>query len=260
MVISKRNQLGLRVVGDRETTSKVANMIYMYTEHNKERQFNLPEKKADEIYRAISVNFGDVLGDWIVGGKAKYFLITNGVCNPSMKVNVGATFTTRSIKNMQLGRHVYLLGKDKVCFFNVETERINGFYFDESKSYLFYFYYNLMAEEYGTVFGDEDVFMEITRLLVFINLGDIEVVEIEGRKRTGSKKSGDKIVNASDFKVHIVDSSWNKLIVRTDGFAVQGHFRMQPCGPGNKDRKLIWINAFEKNGYVRRPKNIVITE
>ena len=34
-----------------------------------------------------------------------------------------------------------------------------------------------------------------------------------------------------------------KLKVR---FIVKGHARLQPCGPGNTDRKLIWVDAYPK--------------
>jgi hypothetical protein len=47
-------------------------------------------------------------------------------------------------------------------------------------------------------------------------------------------------------------SSYLKTIVRTEGFKVRGHWRWQAYGEGMKERKLIFINAFEKKGYIRR--------
>ncbi len=92
------------------------------------------------------------------------------------------------------------------------------------------------------------------KIMIFIELGDIEIVEILKGRNNGKPKSNGKITNTSEYTVYVVDSSWNKLIIRTDGFAVMGHFRLQPCGINFSDRKLIWINAFEKHGYKRSPK------
>lgn len=39
------------------------------------------------------------------------------------------------------------------------------------------------------------------------------------------------------------EESKRKMHVR---FVVSGHARLQPCGPGNKDRKLIWIDPYPK--------------
>jgi hypothetical protein len=51
-----------------------------------------------------------------------------------------------------------------------------------------------------------------------------------------------------------VDSAWSKTLIKSDGFLVSGHSRMQPVGEGSKYRKLIWIDTFEKEGYTREAK------
>jgi hypothetical protein len=51
-----------------------------------------------------------------------------------------------------------------------------------------------------------------------------------------------------------LDSTWFTTIVRSEGFKVGGHFRMQPFGKNLSDRKLIWISPFDKNGYTRKAK------
>ena len=93
----------------------------------------------------------------------------------------------------------------------------------------------------------------IMQLLSFVELSDIEVTLLNPMKNNGRHKRDGKITNNSPKTVYVVDSSWNKIVMRTDGFAVRGHFRLQPCGPGRMDRKLIWIDAFEKHGYKRKP-------
>lgn len=63
-----------------------------------------------------------------------------------------------------------------------------------------------------------------------------------------------KYVNQTNTGVEIVDSRWFTDIVRSDGFKVRGHFRLQPCGTGLADRKLIWIADFQKEGYTSKAK------
>jgi hypothetical protein len=43
-------------------------------------------------------------------------------------------------------------------------------------------------------------------------------------------------------------------------FTVRGHFRVQPCGAGRKDYRLIWIDQFTKGSFVRRAGKSVADE
>jgi hypothetical protein len=67
-----------------------------------------------------------------------------------------------------------------------------------------------------------------------------------------------KYVNESAEAVEILDSTWFTTIVRSAGFmvgaATGGFFRLQPCGPGLTEKKLIWIGPYEKKGYTKRAK------
>lgn len=58
----------------------------------------------------------------------------------------------------------------------------------------------------------------------------------------------------SSQNIDFLDCSWYTTIVRNQGFNVRGHFRLQPCGVGKKDKKLIYIHEFQKHGYVRRAR------
>lgn len=65
---------------------------------------------------------------------------------------------------------------------------------------------------------------------------------------------GTKYVNETNNRIKILDSTWFTTIVRSEGFHVRGHFRMQPCGPGLSQRKLIWVSDFDKEGYTRKAR------
>lgn len=60
--------------------------------------------------------------------------------------------------------------------------------------------------------------------------------------------------NLNKCSVTILDSTWYTSITRTEGFMVRGHLRMQPCGPNMSERKLIYIDSFEKHGYTRKAR------
>lgn len=49
-----------------------------------------------------------------------------------------------------------------------------------------------------------------------------------------------------------VDSAWDIEINVINPFSVSGHFRMQPCGKGRQERKLIYIDSYIKQGYHRK--------
>lgn len=103
-------------------------------------------------------------------------------------------------------------------------------------------------------FNDQDV-KEIDELiykiLCFMYLSENEEQIIPAGVRYGTKKSG-KIVNDTSFPVVIVTSKWNITSIRTEGFTVSGHFRLQPYKTGHR---MIFIEPFEKHGYTRHASN-----
>lgn len=92
--------------------------------------------------------------------------------------------------------------------------------------------------------------------LVFKKYSDVEL-EVVCREKT-LRKSGilhEKVNNFMGINVTLLDSRWFTTICRNEGFAVRGHFRLQPCKQGGEwTRKLIYINPYTKNGYHRQAK------
>lgn len=102
----------------------------------------------------------------------------------------------------------------------------------------------------------DEKFRLFIQLLIFTELSELEVKVLKPNEKSGKTRREGKVINDSRENVTVVDSTWNKIIVRTEGFAVRGHFRLQQCGEGFTDRKLIFISEFQKEGYIRRPKSI----
>jgi len=89
-------------------------------------------------------------------------------------------------------------------------------------------------------------------LLCFIKYCPLETKFVAAGKK--EHHVGTKYVNETAYKVEILDSTWFTTIVRSEGFGVSGHFRMQPWGPGMTQRRLQWIEPFEKHGYMRKAR------
>ena len=89
---------------------------------------------------------------------------------------------------------------------------------------------------------DTDIIHDVLTLILFIKYCPIEIKVVAGGKKLTHKR--EKYVNKTDLPVEILDSTWFTTIVRSEGFGVGGHFRMQPFGPGLKEKKLIWIAAW----------------
>ena len=111
--------------------------------------------------------------------------------------------------------------------------------------------------EYSDAF--EKVMMRFVRLLIFTELSELETVILAPDRSIGTRRDG-KYVNETKSDIVIVDSTWNKMIFRTTGFAVSGHLRLQRHGKGRNDVKLIYIEEFEKHGYVRKAKSDLVNE
>jgi hypothetical protein len=93
---------------------------------------------------------------------------------------------------------------------------------------------------------------DIFNICLFRTFADHEL-KVVSRKSTG-KINNMVYRNMNKTDVAVLDSSWYTSIVRTEGFVVRGHMKMQPCGPNLSERKLIYVDSFEKYGYVRKAK------
>jgi len=94
------------------------------------------------------------------------------------------------------------------------------------------------------------------KLLLFIELSEpvIEIIKDNQKIKLNNdwEKSMDgKVKNESGVNVILVNTLWNKVIINDSGFSVKGHIRIQPYGPGRTLYKPIWIDEFQKSGYIR---------
>jgi len=275
MVISRNSQLGLMWL-DRDAMLDFLKHSKNFLEKLKDKVTDLNEKNFEEggkyNLKAQQWNDGDLLYQEInkrLGYNPNlkgsefytikhpnpyYFLIQPSVEVCSEKIRINENFSCSIFKNVKDGHHFYLMGKNEFYSFVKFNGVLRATYWNRQREIAFEFGLHIEKDEYYFPDIEEDEFNRLMKIMIFIELGDVEVVEIAKGQNNGKPKKEGKITNTSEYNVYVVDSSWNQLIIRTDGFAVMGHFRLQPCGVGFSDRKLIWINAFEKHGYKRQPK------
>lgn len=187
-----------------------------------------------------------------------YYLIMPSVHKCAEVIKVSKNFSCSLFGKVKDGEHVYLLGKDEFFRFVKFNGAIRGLYWNREKRQAFEIGLLLVDNKYYFPGEFTEGFSRMVKLMTFIELGDTEIIVLEKGRNNGKPKSNGKITNTTENTVYVVDSSWNKLIIRTDGFGVRGHFRLQPCGENMSDRKLIWIDAFEKHGYQRQPRAKII--
>jgi len=98
----------------------------------------------------------------------------------------------------------------------------------------------------------QEIELFIYKLLAFFFLSDNEMVIVEPGHKCGTRKSGKFINTFKDIPITIVNSNWNITSIRTDGFEVRGHFALRWTGEGRSIPKMVFIEPFKKNGYIRR--------
>lgn len=91
---------------------------------------------------------------------------------------------------------------------------------------------------------------------LFRRYANIQTVFSLPNKKVSLPGSGDTLLVDSNTRVEYVDCTWFTTIVRSEGFRVRGHFRLQPY-PKEGVKRLIYIDEFQKHGYTRKAKKLL---
>lgn len=129
------------------------------------------------------------------------------------------------------------------CFMNIEYNGKNSSANTQSyitKSGIYNQNYKLSVEIYIKV---------LLSILNFIKYADIEIKVLPSNKKI--KEFNCKYINDTSSNIKILNSTWFTTLIQTDSFKVSGHFRLQPKKKnGEWIKELIWIEEYEKSGYV----------
>jgi hypothetical protein len=162
-----------------------------------------------------------------------------------------------------------IIGK-MVIFYHIQIEVVDGkefsvFYISVFVDEICYGYYipampvlgrNLVFLSKLNLMHDsahkDSFFSRYTRVVIIFLLFK-KYAQVETKLLPPGKKVKDihcNHKNDTKLPVTVLDSTWFTNLVKSDGFKVRGHFRLQPKKHNGKWTKdLIWINDFEKSGY-----------
>lgn len=101
-----------------------------------------------------------------------------------------------------------------------------------------------------------DTFLMTIKTMVFVELSKekVRLVDVKPNEKHGNVLKGTQVKNHTDITITKVDSLWNVKSISVGEFKVSGHFRLQRCGVGFSEVKLIYIDEFVKTQYIRKSK------
>lgn len=225
-----------------------------YTVQGQDNKFKNAEKKWRWIYNLAAIP------EAIPSLPHTAYLITNTVTDKLdfLKIHKGKSgYDWTIFKDIPEGKKTFIFQKDSLLRFTVVGQLISFLYMrNYSKPSMSIVWVDRVTNEKHEAFENEllTTIDEITlyKLLCFFYFAENEEKIVEPGKKHGTKKQTDSLYNEVTVPVTIINNNWNVTSIRTEGFDVSGHFRMQPHGPGMKDTKMIFIQPFRKDGYVRK--------
>jgi hypothetical protein len=94
---------------------------------------------------------------------------------------------------------------------------------------------------------------EFILMCLFIKYCEVETKVLKPNEKYRDKKKT-KYFNETKSSIEILDSTWFTNLVVEGTFPVTGHWKLQPYGPALSQRKLIFIDPYERHGYTRRAR------
>ncbi len=252
MNLRKTNPLGLLLIEKKFKFLK--DSFDECIEHDKVRT-KINNQTADEFYKSNNgffvktnvFNFNMKLN--------KTFRLSKNVLDACKFIDVDLIKENIEISDFNFESLTILLDSDVSGLIRVERygTDFNFLYLKDLKNELSTYFdtYSFLTKDFN--FESSNKIEEqkfVIQVLAYLYYGDITTRFIPSKqeiKLTAFKK----IQNNSSFDIFFVDTLWKQRI-STDGFGVKGHFRLQPIGTERKQRKLIWIEQFKKQGYNRK--------
>lgn len=187
--------------------------------------------------------------------KMKLYYLTQGAQMEAEKIAGDRKINTQWFKQMPDQDTMYITVRNEFYRFNKDEDMIQVLYFytrpDGQPYYDSYIVWLDGREQDMLAWQQGEAKDRFLKLLLFIELGEVEVVELKPKAKVRYGKGGDdKVLNEAGLvNAFVVNANWNKIIRVTGGFGVRGHYRVQPCGEGRSQYKLIFIQDYTKKGY-----------
>jgi hypothetical protein len=96
----------------------------------------------------------------------------------------------------------------------------------------------------------------IIGLVAFLKYCDIETKQLKPKEKY--RQQDCRYFNETKSMIEVVDCTWFTNLVRSEGFPVKAHFHWywinDPQNPGQKKRKLNFLDTYKKEGYLKKAK------
>ena len=190
--------------------------------------------------------------------KVKVYLIRKTVQEMCAKINFKDEKKFDYLDKISEGNKILVLDENRFYKYYRDGYRIVVCYFEKGKlSYnytMFNFELDMKFESKPNVARAQEIEERFIQLVMFLEYAPHTTKLLAPNQKDGTRNDG-KVINDSTYGLIIVDSEWNKIIVRTDGFAVGadtgGFLALRAYGTGRYQRRFVWIMPYEKQGYTR---------
>lgn len=105
-------------------------------------------------------------------------------------------------------------------------------------------------DKFGGLFFE--VVERMIKMIVFLHMTPVTYKFVEGGAKVGDFMKGTQIKNEMKSPFTFVNIDWNHITIRTEGFDVRGHWRLQRRGKNWSEVSLKFIQPYEKKGYIRK--------
>lgn len=162
--------------------------------------------------------------------------------------NIGEDLQGEISEKIEHGCYAYLTGKDD--FLLLYKTRLNKVLFSK--------WFKLSSSgfkcDWEVIIPKTDLDY-ITRLylqfVTYLNYSD-EKIERRLSNPKENTSDGNKLINNTGESFTLIDTSWNRELIITNGVQVRGFWRLQRYGHKWSKRKLKYINSFYRGPMVRR--------
>lgn len=221
----------------------------------------------DPRFEIIMENFSGVAHDY---ENHKFFYVSNSVVQHSQLIKFDfGKMNIEWLFNLKSQNSTYIISKDEFYIFKlIKDESLRVWHFKSNENgtinieqiYFNNFFNKVTKQNSPSIDSvinyqkNRELNEKFFKLFLFINLSEPVIEVIKDRQKKELKDNNNyfnKIKNETGVNVHLVSTLWNKIIIHDSEFKVRGHFRIQPCGKGRTQYKIIWIDSFVKSGYIR---------
>lgn len=250
MNIQKTNKIGLVFAQKGVSLKRIAkDATEIITEKGRAQDtISLINRSANENCSNVSIPGNLILKE----RNQKIFRLSKNVIENARLINVDSVKKNCDSIDFNLSAYFILLDNDDSGF--IKVVRFGSDLFFIYMSNLNYEMtmtlnaFNFISKSFYQPEDDRSKF--VLQVLTYLFFGEITDRFIKAKK-TLCISASNRIVNNSKTDIVFVDTLWKERI-STEGFKVRGHFRLQPIGEARQDRKLIWIEEFDKSGYNRK--------